>query len=351
MKHRYGMKWLIVFVCMFVVLSNADFTVLASNNSDLNGSDVISIELPVMEEAGSAFDFIMDPQGLINATNAVKYGGRSFEPGATIYFENRSGEYDFSHMSDWVNITNRGSVPVRVTIKAQMQNVSDVIMAENEAFNDEKAKQIYLAIVDSQGNTYPLAADGTVVVQTEIDAVREDAYSCYMFRLTGACNSKGDWHTLKVKPHIVVEWKIELLADEMQEEMPTEVPAVTPTVSPSSTPIILSATATPADIMEIEPTSTPALLVEGTPTSTPMAMAEATPSETPVSVEMNEETPTPVVSVEETETPTPVVDTPAQPVIVEETPVPMSDVEGGVQAMSEQEELSAAEMTEENGDA
>ena len=59
---------------------------LAENNDK---SDVVRVILPT--DAVGIFDFILDPQGLINKTNGVAYEGNSFEENATLFFKRTDG--------------------------------------------------------------------------------------------------------------------------------------------------------------------------------------------------------------------------------------------------------------------
>ena len=88
--------------------------------------DTVSIELPTIEEP-SPFDFILDPQRLITETDGAKYGSSTFETGATLFFENVDGDYDFSSRSDMLTITNKGTVPVEVTVTAWLDQIIYVL--------------------------------------------------------------------------------------------------------------------------------------------------------------------------------------------------------------------------------
>ena len=97
---------------------------------EVYGKDVVSVALPAISEDGeSPFDFIIDPQGLIYATDAAKYGGGKVEESATILFRNHDGEYDFSRRSDSLTVKNRSNVPVIVTITASVENLGDIEIA------------------------------------------------------------------------------------------------------------------------------------------------------------------------------------------------------------------------------
>lgn len=180
--------------------------------------ETISIEFPVFSEDGkSPFDFILDPQGLINATNAVRYGGRSFEEGATLYFENTNGEYDFSSTSDFLTIINRSSVPVRVSVNACLDDMEKISISADTSFADMQA-HLYLALVDDRGSVIPFDEEGKAQMIYEMECQDENGYAVYSFALTGACNPNADWSLISVKPQITVSWTVQPMVKEEGEE-------------------------------------------------------------------------------------------------------------------------------------
>ena len=211
------------------------------------GEDVVSISLPVVSESEtSVFDFILDPQGLLYETDAVRYGGGRVEEGATLLFHNEEGEYDFSKHSDWLTVTNRSTVPVRVTITAQVTDFGDIRLVENADFGESTEPEVYLAIEDDQGNILPLFADAQTTINLEMSAAPENTYvfrldeenhtyqygmsmdpnmvdfDTYSFGLIGACNSNAEWQDISVHPTITVTWYVEPIMPEEQEEAPVE---------------------------------------------------------------------------------------------------------------------------------
>lgn len=208
------------------------------------GEDVVSICLPVVSEREtSVFDFILDPQGLLYETDAVRYGGGRVEEGATLLFHNKEGEYDFSRRSDWLTVTNRSTVPVRVTVTAQVTDFEDVRLAESADFGESTEPEVYLAIEDDQGNILPLSADTQTTINLEMASAPENTYvfrldeenhtyeygmsmdpslidfDTYSFRLIGACNTNAEWQNISVHPTITVTWYVEPIIPEEQEEI------------------------------------------------------------------------------------------------------------------------------------
>ena len=206
--------------------------------------DVVSISIPVTGESeASVFDFILDPQGLLYKTDAVRYGGGRVEEGATLLFHNEEGEYDFSKRSDWLTVTNRSTVPVRVTVTAQITDFGDIRLAESDDFGESTEPEVYLAIEDDQGNILPLAADEPATLNLEMASAPENTYvfrldeenhtyqygmsmdpslidfDTYSFRLIGACNTNAEWQNISVHPTITVTWYVEPIIPEEQEEI------------------------------------------------------------------------------------------------------------------------------------
>ena len=204
--------------------------------------DVISIMLPtVMEEEKSPFDFIMDPQGLLYKTDAARYGGGVVEEGATLLFQNKEGEYDFSRYSDRLAVTNQSTVPVLLTISARITDLGELSMVESDDFSDRNDCCVYLAVVDDGGNVYPISADGEVTIQVEMKAAPESAYvyrlgddlqsyhpaqsddfeevefDTYFLGLVGACNPDADWSNISAHPVVSVTWHIDPIIAEPEE--------------------------------------------------------------------------------------------------------------------------------------
>ena len=211
------------------------------------GDDVVSMGIPIVSDSeASVFDFILDPQRLLYRTDAVRYGGGVVEEDATLLFYNKEGEYDFSQHSDWLTVTNRSTVPVRVTITAQVTDIGDIKLVESADFAESTEPDVYLAIVDDQGNIQPLSADGQASVSFEMDAAPDNTYvfrldeethtyqygmsmdpnrinfDTYSFGLIGACNSNAEWQDISVHPMITVTWFVEPIIPEEQEEAPIE---------------------------------------------------------------------------------------------------------------------------------
>ncbi|MCD8000817.1 MAG: hypothetical protein LUH21_26735 [Clostridiales bacterium] len=181
--------------------SSSSGAATASNSSGQQKKEkreeIISIDVPWFYESGSSpFDFILDPQGLICRTEAVRYGGKSFEEGATLFFRNTAGDYDYSHQSDWIEVISRSSVPVRVTVEASFE---------------EELPSVCLALVDDRGNEITLDKDESATLDMVLDASEEGDVQAYSFGLTGECRADGSWKEADGNPRVIVTWSIEPL--------------------------------------------------------------------------------------------------------------------------------------------
>lgn len=195
--------------------------------------DIYQVKLPTV--ADSVFNFIIDPQGLINKTGGATYGDKKFEDNSTLFFKRSDGKVkeDYSNSSDEVTITNMGSVAVKVSLKISISSDSlgGIVLTDDRKFKDDKNASLYMALVDGE-NVVPIGKDG-VTRDIIIDAAPEDAYEygydserkeytyqmkedvsgiefpSYSFQLTGASNGNGDWSEFtKETPKLTVSWKI-----------------------------------------------------------------------------------------------------------------------------------------------
>lgn len=240
------------------------FTEVSAKGADLDdtvsaneGEELVHVELPAFpEEDGSVFDFIMDPQGLIEATNAAKYGGESFEAGGTLYFKNTEGAYAYSSESDRLTVTNKSAVPVEITVTAKLDHCEGLDMAEDEEFSDGNA-ELFLALMDDRGSVTPLNGSGEISVTSRLAAASGQEAEIYSFGLTGACNPDGDWENVQIRPVVTVTWKVTPLPLEekgaaLEETRATETVAdETTTVKPEEANTGAESTAAPEETKPI----------------------------------------------------------------------------------------------------
>lgn len=210
--------------------------------------EIYSVLFPVINEEGpSPFDFIIDPQNMLFKMGTSAYGGGTVEEGANILFYNHDGEYGFSSHSDGLKVYNRSTVPVAITISARMTRIDGIELVDSPDFEDADSCQLYMALVDDDGNEIPLKEDIEVSHTVEMRKAPDNAYcysydeesasyrfglstdpknidfDSYSFGLTGSCNPKGNWWEIRKRPRVVVNWKVEPLEDEEPEAEELEV--------------------------------------------------------------------------------------------------------------------------------
>ncbi len=221
----------------------AEGDILPTSKSD---ESIVQVALPtVSEEDSSPFDFVIDPQMLIYETDAAKYGGGTVEEGATLLFANREGEYDFSSKSDKLSVSNCSEVPVKVTIRAKLINVDDMVVRTDPDFEDSTECDLYMALIDDEGHLIPLKANEEIILNTELKQSIQPTYvykenettgeheyilaegtgtefNTYSFGLTGTCNPNGSWEDISVHPRVLITWIIEPVSGNSNKESKTD---------------------------------------------------------------------------------------------------------------------------------
>ncbi len=242
-KTRKAGKWAALLLVASMVLS-VSFSVSAEE-SEPKGSiqidsakvnietNVYQVMMPTVSEG--AFDFILDPQGLINETDGAMYEGQRFEADSTLFFHRTDGqtEDDYSNKSDEVTITNKSSMPVEIflDVRVEPDSLGGIVMSEDKNFTDDMNPSLYLAVTDGE-REIPVGKDG-VSLHTMVDAALDGTYEyvynsdkneyvyqlknnlestvfdAYSFQLTGAANGKGDWTGLdSVSPQLTITWRV-----------------------------------------------------------------------------------------------------------------------------------------------
>jgi len=216
-----------------------------SGSGSLEGwivKDTFDVTVPTIPDGTKPFTFILDPQGLIDATTNAAYAGKTFESGASVYFSNTAADAtnDYSSTSDEYTIVNVGTVGVNVALKATVTDLSAVKMTADDTFASDTSTSLYLALIgqgksDASPKTVAVSAttstatiaatmtgapDGayeTVYDSGVYDYVLTDAakasdytgFDTYSFKLKGACNTAADWTNAKTaEPNVEVVWDI-----------------------------------------------------------------------------------------------------------------------------------------------
>lgn len=228
--------------------------------------DIFKVEVPTVSVNSSIFNFVMDPQGLIEATSGNRYtngkgvdkvaaSANNFEYG-TLYFANVSGNNTkLSPTSDAITITNKSTFAVDATLTTAVNNFGNLEISSNVATATNPSIQLSLSgnLSANDGTTEatpvaPLGANGEAKLLGTISGCNSDYvtsfntssnkyeyvlssnsanFAKYSFKLTGASGG-GDytsWSAIEkatktAQPQVTVTWNI--------------VPYVTP-VAPSIT--------------------------------------------------------------------------------------------------------------------
>lgn len=170
-------------------------------------ADVQKVVLPANTD--KVFDFILDPQQLINETDGAAYDGQTFEKDTTLFFKRaeEKAEKDYTSTSDAVKLVNKGETEVEVVLTAEVSSLGGITMTDDRKFSGDKGTSLYLALTDGE-KTVPIDAGQGAEIRATIPAAGEGD-NTYSFRLTGVANGKGDWTDLTdAKPEVAVTWKI-----------------------------------------------------------------------------------------------------------------------------------------------
>lgn len=196
-------------------------------------TDIYQVIMPT--EMDGIFDFILDPQGLINETNGALHDGKNFEKDCTVFFRRSDGETeeDYSCKSDLVTFMNKSTMPVEVSleVKVEPSSLEGIKMTEDSKFENDKSASLYLAVADGEKEV-PVGKDGVTICKTieaapdgaygyDYDADKEEytyglrksidniVFDGYSFQIIGAANKKGDWTSAgSAVPEIMVTWKV-----------------------------------------------------------------------------------------------------------------------------------------------
>lgn len=128
--------------------------------------EVINVVLPTMPEEGSPFDYVTDPERLIKATAGARYEDYTFpeaDSDTGVYF--RTGEKEFSNTSKTLQVINKSSCDVTVTVTASVTAVGDKDLKLATSSTTSADNPLYLNLKVGTTDT-TVAATGTPVPKT-----------------------------------------------------------------------------------------------------------------------------------------------------------------------------------------
>lgn len=231
-------------------IEDAPATGDASGSGEIEGivnKDVFCVTLPTIDDSADTFDFILDPQGLIAATTGGSLGSSTYEDGASLLFHNSADDAttDYSSQSDVVEILNKSTFDVDVTVTAEVSALTDataeaegtyaIVMKDSDSYTNDTDTSMYLAL-DIDGTETAITADGATATK-KIDKVPEGSYEVtyttedgYQYTLkdsvtvfpkaelslTGSCNTAAtvDWEAAKnATPGVELTWSVDKHVD------------------------------------------------------------------------------------------------------------------------------------------
>lgn len=223
--------------------------------------NVFSVELPTQAEKASVFDFIMDPQELVSATDAARYTSANSVVSGSMYFKNVSanGTYDLGPTSKALTVKNRSTMDVDVTLSANITGLTGVELISTNAsdvpaFGNGKPS-VYMALSGNEisGNgaptISPITAASSKITTTisgadgQYEVSYNNGYSYalssnsanfagYSFALTGASGG-GDYDSwtevagLTTAPKVTVTWTLTEHVDPVQPSLTFVTPEAT----------------------------------------------------------------------------------------------------------------------------
>ena len=152
----FSKKRLLALTLAATMVMGSSVTAFADEGSqtgtgDIEGivnTDVFSVVLPTATDA--TYKFILDPQGLIKATNSAAYSGATFT-GNNLYFNSAADTY--GDTSAVLTAVNKSSFGVDINLKATLTGYDGLTVASSasDATSETDDPAIYLAIKKEAG--------------------------------------------------------------------------------------------------------------------------------------------------------------------------------------------------------
>lgn len=194
-------------------------------------SDVFIVVLPTDEDAGSIYNFKLDPQHLLYLTDTAEEKTYN-DPKATVWFGTNGGS------SGKLTAKSKSNMAVDLSVSATMSDLKgtgyEIVMTDDNTFADDTSTSLYMGVTLGD-DTVAIAKGATTATATAtMDAVpadkfeikktednkfkyefvgnaEEDAKSV-SFSLTSACNDGANWANVAaaegVNPKVTVAWSI-----------------------------------------------------------------------------------------------------------------------------------------------
>lgn len=209
-------------------------------------STIVSVTLPTVSESSTAFNYIYDPEGLIEGTSNAAYEDATFT-GDYVYFESAKDKYTAE--SKTLTVSNNSMVSINVTVKVGLvAGTSDpALVSSDTVAKAAKDPSLYLGLkvgdkpakaimnddvevtvsLNGMPDNYTLSYNGTP--HSYSYKVKKDAsgWESVGFSVVGAANKVTNAKD-KTAPTLKVTWKYETVGEVEQEGNPTSTPTETP---------------------------------------------------------------------------------------------------------------------------
>lgn len=214
-------------------------------------NDIFDVVFPTVAENATTFDYLLDPNGLIEETSGDRYTGKVFDDDKTVYFLRSTkvdgtvagtagtANCDYTDKSDEIKVTNKSTEAVDLSVTAKVVDVpAEIKMAAAKTFTGTDA-ELYLGLIGTDGTTpteKAITADGVNLaasipadataykvswnattkqyekaLTTAAQAADYTGFKSYSFQLTGVCNTADgtDWSGLTDKaPKVDLTWSV-----------------------------------------------------------------------------------------------------------------------------------------------
>lgn len=184
------------FVLATSLVFGSSIAAMAGGSVDLDGTGsstghldkkVVSVTLPTVS-GSSAFNYIIDPEGHIDATEKAKDGTSLSANASKVYFANKDASGNvtgYSATSDAFTVTNMSNVQIDLTVTAQVvsANTTDVTLVSAETdVTGNTAPKLFLGLqVSNNGTETTTAITSTGATKTVsmngVEANYEETYN------------------------------------------------------------------------------------------------------------------------------------------------------------------------------
>lgn len=198
--------------------------------------DVFTVVLPVDDASAPTFNFTLDPQKLLHATDSTNYADED----ATVLFDTKTGT------SNALEVKNKGNVVVDVSVTATASDLAaadssyTIPLVSDNTFANDATTSLYLGLKvgDQDAVALDAANSNAATVTTSLEGVDEENFEIKVdntsgtkvyskvlksgvtdfpstsFSLTGACNGKADWSAATAAtPSVAVTWTLSKATD------------------------------------------------------------------------------------------------------------------------------------------